>query len=152
VDGKLECATCLLLKSVEEFYKKPSNRSGYHSSCKVCHNQESGARYAAQPREKKAGWRIQHKFGITWEQYQEMLLAQGGVCAICKQEEPMFRGGQRAALAVDHDHACCSGARACGACVRALICSLCNHAIGVLEGRGITGADLDAYIARHAKP
>jgi hypothetical protein len=54
-----------------------------------------------------------------------LLVAQGGVCAICKclPGEQLF--------AVDHDHACCPGARSCGRCIRGLTCSSCNWMIGL---------------------
>ena len=60
-------------------------------------------------------------YGLAKGQYEKMLHEQHGVCAICgKQQE----GGK--ALAVDHNHLCCSGSRACGKCVRGLLCNSCN--------------------------
>ncbi len=55
-------------------------------------------------------------FGITLAQYDEMMLAQGGGCAICHEQPTKKR------LAVDHDHA--TGE------VRGLLCFSCNIAIG----------------------
>lgn len=56
-------------------------------------------------------------YGITLQEYETLLEAQGGVCAICGKECVTFEN-----LAVDHDHA--TGA------VRGLLCNNCNHGIG----------------------
>ncbi len=65
------------------------------------------------------------RYGITQEQYDALLAKQGGACAICRRTNPSGRD-----LAVDHDHACCPGAKSCGKCVRSLLCSRCNIGIG----------------------
>jgi hypothetical protein len=59
------------------------------------------------------------------EQYEEILAAQGGVCALCRKTNADGR-----LLAVDHDHACCSGRKSCGKCARALLCTKCNTGLG----------------------
>lgn len=59
-------------------------------------------------------------FGITLEQYGDLLESQNGVCAICGSVE---RSGKR--LAVDHGHK--SGR------IRGLLCGNCNRAIGLLK-------------------
>lgn len=66
------------------------------------------------------------RYGLTPEQYDEMLAAQDGVCAICKTPTP-------SALHVDHNHACCPGPRSCGSCIRGLLCANCNKALGLLR-------------------
>jgi len=63
---------------------------------------------------------LKYRYGISSEQYDEMLGRQGGKCAICREE---CRTGK--ALAVDHDHD--TGA------VRGLLCRACNGAIGALD-------------------
>jgi hypothetical protein len=60
------------------------------------------------------------KFGLTESQYDEMLAAQGGTCAICHGACPT---GWR--LAVDHDHE--TGQ------VRGLLCLRCNSALGLFH-------------------
>jgi hypothetical protein len=63
---------------------------------------------------------LTRKFGITLEQYDELLRAQGGFCAICGETNCDSR-----ALAVDHDHK--TGK------VRGLLCGNCNRGIGNLR-------------------
>jgi hypothetical protein len=58
--------------------------------------------------------------GVTPEQYDEMLSAQGGTCAICEQVDHL---GRR--LAVDHDHE--TGE------VRGLLCGRCNTMLGQMN-------------------
>lgn len=59
-------------------------------------------------------------YGITPEQYQDMLQAQGGVCAICRNTCSTGRK-----LCVDHCHE--TGR------IRGLLCSECNNGIGKLK-------------------
>lgn len=58
-------------------------------------------------------------YGLSDEQYQTLLAAQDGRCAICGGTE---WGGKTKTPHVDHDHA--TGA------VRGLLCSACNHGLG----------------------
>jgi len=58
------------------------------------------------------------KFGITPEEYDGLLAAQAGVCAICGGDN----GSKR--LAVDHDHD--TGV------IRGLLCNQCNRGLGLL--------------------
>lgn len=55
-------------------------------------------------------------YGITLEQYQELLAKQDGRCAICKRDRP---------LSVDHCHT--TGR------IRGLLCSSCNIVVGHIE-------------------
>lgn len=66
----------------------------------------------------RAGY-LKRKFGITPEQYDEMLAAQGGVCALCGRTPR-----DDISLHVDHDHR--TGV------IRKLLCFQCNNALGDL--------------------
>jgi len=68
---------------------------------------------------------LRDSFGLSLDDYNRMLEAQGGVCAICKQAETHMRNGRLKALAVDHSHK--TGA------IRGLLCSDCNTGIGKLK-------------------
>ena len=73
--------------------------------------------------------------GITEEQFDRMLNEQCYACAICRR--PF--GDKR--VCIDHDHAHCPGpvnghTRACGDCVRGLLCVRCNIWLGWMEKHG----------------
>lgn len=94
----------------------------------------------------------QRMYQLTQEQYDAMSLAQGNVCAICKEPETVpGPNGKLRALAVDHDHSCCPGKVSCGACVRQLLCMNCNTFVGKLEKPGYLPEVLK-YLAQHNTP
>lgn len=97
IEGKKNCGVCGCNKIPEEFGKKTWMFSGLSGDCKDCHNAASAA----------------SAYGISLEAWDEMMLTQGGMCAICDCE---------AKLCGDHDHA--TGE------FRALLCYKCNSALG----------------------
>ena len=68
---------------------------------------------------------IQRTYGITAEDYYDMLVAQNNKCAICESEEVNNSRVSSGKLFIDHCHT--SGK------VRGLLCSKCNHSIGLLN-------------------
>ena len=62
--------------------------------------------------------KLKYKYGLTVEQYNELLSFQEGVCALCMKEH------KRRPLNVDHCHS--TGK------IRGLLCDKCNLAIGLL--------------------
>lgn len=84
------------------------------------------------------------KYGITWEQYCEMLEAQGGLCAICRRPERLMLRGRLRRLSVDHDHET--------EAVRDLLCDACNNGLAKFdEEPDLLRAAAD-YLERHAAP
>lgn len=75
--------------------------------------------YRADPgtRAAKHADHVARKYGISRVQYDALLLAQGGACALCARPP-----GASRRLAVDHDHE--TGR------IRGLLCTQCNTAIG----------------------
>lgn len=119
--------------------------SGVRSVCKRCDRKYQDAYYLANrdrlvaaaarryredgdKRLKNRAFHLKNRYGMTLEQYDELLRTQDGTCAICKQS---CGTGQR--LAVDHDHATGD--------VRGLLCKKCNRFIGVIES-----LDLPRYL------
>lgn len=65
-------------------------------------------------------------YGITEEQYLQMLVDQNQRCSICKTE---FDGNR--SPHIDHDHSCCPEEKtSCGKCVRGILCFQCNAGLG----------------------
>lgn len=63
------------------------------------------------------------RYGITSEQWRDLLIQQNYSCYICKKK---FEGD----IDIDHDHSCCkTPSRTCGKCVRGLLCGECNRGL-----------------------
>lgn len=73
-------------------------------------------------------WRLANHFGLTVDEYDALLAAQGGVCAVCKRAESKidFRSKQAHALSIDHDHTT--------NVARGLLCNTCNRGLGTVSG------------------
>lgn len=116
----------------------------YRSRCKACQAEsargwyrENSQRAGATSRRRK----LRDNYGMTPEDYEATLEAQGGVCAICKRPERAMRDGNLMRLAVDHCHA--TGG------VRGLLCVTCNRALGLFgEDLGLMEACV-RYLDRH---
>ena len=89
-------------------------RVRWSNRCYAARHKERLREYHREYRRKT--WR-KYVYGLSNEQYEEMLSAQSGVCAICEKGCPTGKS-----LAVDHDHL--SGR------IRGLLCADCNGALG----------------------
>jgi Recombination endonuclease VII len=65
---------------------------------------------------------ISKRYGLGVREYEALLKAQGGKCAICRQPERATYHGRVRRLAIDHDHHTDR--------IRGLLCSNCNAALG----------------------
>src|ERR1035437_9311948 len=67
--------------------------------------------------------RLKYRYGITSEQYTELLALQNGTCAICNAATPGVKRQRN--FTVDHNHATKQ--------VRGLLCYRCNTIVGWFE-------------------
>ena len=88
-------------------------------------NPEYRKNWAKENPEKKAATSRKYYYGITLEEFNAKMLAQDGKCAICGR--PLERPD------LDHNHACCSGKKSCGKCIRGILCRPCNTFIGLAQ-------------------
>lgn len=97
----------------------------------------------AQNKDKRRASELKIKFGMTVDQFQEMVRSQKGLCAVCNKPETAVHNGIARQLSIDHCHA--SGG------IRDLLCSNCNRGIGYLQDDPHVLRSAVAYIERHAE-
>jgi len=129
VDGyRSECKACNLAQRARRYREEPAFRARDIERVRRWQQDNPDRHKETQRRVRlKPGFarrmRASHlkcKYGITLDDYEAMLLAQGGGCAICHAGEPP---GQ--SLHVDQDHH--TGG------VRGLLCFTCNAGIGMFD-------------------
>ena len=165
-----ECTKCKETKPLER-YSPSSNKSGYHSWCKDCMNEEvlrrKGGRvftkmektdthkqcrlclellpysdyYRKNSTYCKPCAKNKNK-GLDMVSYNKLLESQNGVCAICLSPPTKTR------LYVDHDHSCCEGAQSCSQCVRGLLCSSCNTSLGLMKENVVAIRNMLDYLTK----
>lgn len=111
-DGHRHCPDCTQVLPLEEFPRSKSGRGGRGSYCKPCHNargREVRLRLHGGSRE----YHLRRRYKIGQAEFDAMLAAQGGKCAICEAPNPEH---------VDHDHLSKE--------VRGILCFNCNTGLG----------------------
>lgn len=79
-------------------------------------------------------------YGITLEEYRQMLQQQNGLCAVCKRPETAVQNGKVRKLSVDHNHK--TGV------TRELLCHCCNTAVGHLKEDPMIAQAITEYLAK----
>lgn len=112
-DGR-ECTTCNKHKPASEYTLSYDKRSfggvAMRSKCKPCDEFRKYKRF------------IKKTYDITYDEYVTILEQQNGKCAIC---ESKMGNARTSRLFVDHCHDTLE--------VRGLLCSSCNHGLGLFK-------------------
>lgn len=137
---------CGEVKPLADFHRDKSDRMGRARRCKPCACTKARDWVQANPekaREARTAWaqrnrdtvnkshreaysrdpsrdidaKRKYRYGVSRQQYDQMIVAQGGRCAVC--------GDPTERLHVDHDHATGD--------VRGLLCRMCNQGLGFLR-------------------
>jgi len=111
------CSLCKVTKSIFEYHKASAKKDGYETACKSCRCGRELNRYHNN-KTKDKDLKLRRKYGISHNDYLELLKAQNGRCAICSTDVP----GGKGAFHVDHCHSSKQ--------VRGLLCHLCNVGLG----------------------
>jgi hypothetical protein len=124
------CASCQTEKLRREFGRNRANSDGLTAYCRPCHNQRGKDTYTRLYGSTR-NYHLKHRYGITAEQYDQMLAGQDGLCALCHE---------RPAEHVDHDHLTNQ--------VRGLLCSCCNQGLGNFRDSAATLRTAIGYLER----
>ena len=120
------CSSCNQEKEEHFFTKRRTHRPGKMVSvctpCKVEYNKQRRKTFPERVAEIERRSKFKRAYGITLEQYYELLQQQNNCCAICGTDKPSERTKY---FAVDHCHA--TGK------VRGLLCTKCNRGLGLFN-------------------
>ncbi len=112
------CKRCFVEKPLAEFHRQPSGPMGRHSWCKPCANTyERATRNKQTTPHQRRRWNLKTKYGLSVAEYEALLEAQAGLCAICR--------GTLLTPKIDHDHLTGS--------VRGILCHRCNLLLAGVE-------------------
>lgn len=111
--GKILCTSCNIIKPKEDFIKSRQNL--VRSECKEC-----SKKYVNDNKARIKNNNLLKHYGITLEQYNQILKDQDYSCAVCKRHITEFNR----MLAVDHAHSGQNEGH-----IRGLCCDFCNRFI-----------------------
>jgi hypothetical protein len=120
------CTKCGQTKPITDFGVVSRRPDGRNCQCKPCVKEytrvyRKGPVRRAWVKKARRKMDFSYRYGLTVDQYDDLLAKQGHTCAICRTTKPLGRWGR---FVVDHDHD--TGK------VRGLLCNSCNVALGRL--------------------
>jgi hypothetical protein len=143
------CSKCQQVKLISEFHPSKMYKDGYRGQCRKCRADATKDWRGRFPEKIKLSSiqvrkaNIKYRYNLTQEQYEVMLKAQNGVCAICGESETWENQYGKCNLSVDHDHT--TGK------VRGLICNACNNLVGLLENNpDLPITEALVYLKKHS--
>lgn len=139
VTAEKHCKGCERYLPLDAFGKRKAAPDGLKYTCRECDaayqkDYQAQEHVKEKNREYHRKWHLERTYGVTAEQYAEMLFLQGGRCAACPSD------GDGKKLHLDHNHV--TGE------VRGLLCWCCNAAIGLLKEDVVRMRNLIAYLER----
>lgn len=154
-----KCSKCKTIKSLDLFFKQRSAKDGLHSQCKACHTADVLARMktpegkrqlaaAAKRKMEKPGAKEERRlryadysrrkrYGLSQNDYEELLRRQNFKCAVCLKDLDLHRRTH-----VDHCHSTNK--------VRGILCHSCNTAIGLAGDDADRLRAMAAYLTKQS--
>lgn len=128
------CSACEESLPSSSFYARSSSDDRPRNACKECY----AKKYATKPRDPQLKWEadLNRIYGLTADEYESMLLSQGGGCAVCGE-----RPKENRRLAVDHCHFDSTN--------RGLLCDKHNMGIGQFQDSPRLLRAAADYIEKH---
>lgn len=119
-EGFKKCYVCRETKLHEEFSMNKTRADGLQTYCKQC------------GKERQSKWYYKRAHGITLEERDEMLVKQGGKCAICGNDTQFkLKKGHGSNIGdeavIDHCHESLK--------IRGVLCGFCNTGLGAFKDK-----------------
>jgi hypothetical protein len=135
-EGTKVCTNCGIEKDINQFYLRggkysPNSRK---SKCKECDKKRVAETYAKDPSIYQNN-HLKRNYGITLDDYNQMLIEQNHCCRTCGTTDP---GGKHGRFMVDHCHSTDK--------VRGLLCKSCNIALGEIKDNRQTLRNMLQYL------
>jgi hypothetical protein len=128
------CPRCKQMKKSSEFFKANNTGDGLAGYCKDCtaeytkdrlkpgdHYQKYGRKWYQENKDYELSRALVKSYGITLDDKRQMLIQQGGKCAICGNKLSAYGRGS----AVDHCHDTGN--------IRGVLCANCNKGLGCFK-------------------
>lgn len=118
--GFLRCSDCGGIMTLDKFNSQPSGFANKKPYCKNC--QKIRRKKVVESESQKERWnrsRRLKKYGLTFEQYEAVMLKQNNKCKICGTEVDMTT------VAIDHCHS--------NGHIRGFLCGTCNSGLGFFK-------------------
>jgi len=139
------CSVCGERKHFDEFFNYKNKTDGKAYRCKICDGEAREKWAINNPHRSYLTMRkrnLKSRFGLSLEEYDEMLNKQKGGCALCGVTENKTTGTQKTHnFCVDHSHD--TGK------VRGLLCTSCNRGLGFLKDSSEILKKAAEYVRRH---
>jgi hypothetical protein len=162
IHGQLKPEDCLIRKKASARNAKNTIRNSYN--CKACSQDRYHRWFKRHPDKRKEDYekvkdkesqrikyyaqRLKVKYGMTLQQYNDLLEKQNHSCAICGAKEYVTDGRYKRIRRLGVDHCHVSEAKGIMK-IRAILCNRCNAALGMLEDSVGLLKKLIAYLLRH---
>jgi hypothetical protein len=158
------CKECGEVKPLLDFPRRKDQPDGHHWWCFTCKrvkdrqygkvhrdrgsdsSRRDARRDARKPevRERRRKQAVKDKYGLTQEDFDRKLEAQGGHCSFCPADDDTPKEWH-----VDHDHEHCPGMYTCGGCLRDILCRRHNMGLGYFDDDPAQLRAAADYIEQH---
>lgn len=144
------CSICKIEKNSADFKLKSNGcLSSFCRTCSASYQKkyqeknkekikEKKKHYHTQTKEYRRWYTIKLRYGITKEEYENMLLMQNGGCAICQTTKSGHKNTNE--MVVDHCHKTKK--------VRGLLCNRCNTLLGLIDDNSTFMENVSNYLKK----
>ena len=143
------CDACKTMRNKHDFVLMGRMGNRTRNICKDCKPTSGRANH------------LMSTYGITVEQFEDMLIEQGGLCGICHKDEPGYHGTWN----IDHVHCVhervfkksdkpsyvCYRAECKPKDIRGLLCTKCNNGLGFFEDNPTSLRNAADWVEEHRR-